>query len=131
MNKLFKSLVLAGAIAGSGAAANAATLVYDFAGSVDLTIPAEYADLYAIWNESPAYATFRGTIILPAFENYLTGTHEIALNTAGLQLSIVSGLLGEIEGTRANVTAPNPAFDPSLPTCTSGRGCDLDGDGVR
>jgi hypothetical protein len=131
MNFKINKLILLGLLTGASLGAQANTLVHTFEGSVNLTIPDQYSDLYGNFASNPNFNRFWGTIVVPDYNNYQVGTHVIGLNTNGLQLSLVNGLLTGIEGTRTPVTTPNPAYDPSLPTCTSRQGCDLDGDGVR
>lgn len=131
MNIMLKKYALIGLLASAGMGAQASTLIHTYEGSVNLTIPDQYGDLYAHFNSDPDFTRFFGTIVVPDYENYQVGTHVIDLNTNGLQLSLVNGLLTGIEGTRTPVTTPNPDYDPSLPSCSSRQGCDLDGDGVR
>lgn len=99
----FKKLAIACAIAGMSAAAQADTLVFNYSGAVNsITIPDAYADLYSIWYESADFDDFFGTIIVENYENYTSGTHvlNIAAADSPLKLSLVSGLLTGIEGTR-------------------------------
>lgn len=131
-----KKLALATALGAASLSANASDLVFDFSGTVDLTFDPAFhteqviADYTAIFNEDPAFSTFWGTLVLPDYEQYLTGTHTFDINTSGLELSIVSGLLGEIEGSRTAVRAPNPDYVEGVENCTARQGCDFDGDGV-
>lgn len=138
--KRFNKLAIAAAIGAASMGANASDLFFDFSGNVDLTFDDSHSaevvsDYTAIFNEDPSFSTFTGQIILPDYEQYLTGTHEIEINTNGMEVAIVSGLLGEIEGSGERVTAPNPDYVPGVENC-SGRsarragGCDFDGDGV-
>ncbi|MBU6955405.1 MULTISPECIES: PEP-CTERM sorting domain-containing protein [unclassified Hahella] len=102
----FRGAVLATTLSAVSMGVSASTLVFDFSGSVDLTFDPNYhsqqtIDEYTdIFMEDASYATFLGQIILPNFDNYLTGTHQVSLNSNGLNLAIVSGMLGGIEGTR-------------------------------
>ncbi|MEF7613151.1 PEP-CTERM sorting domain-containing protein [Aquincola sp. MAHUQ-54] len=103
----FKKLALAAAIGALSMAANASSLVFNFSGAVNsISIPDAYADLYDIWYESADFDDFYGTVILDNYENYLTGTHtiNIAASNSPLKLSLVSGLLTGIEGTRDRST---------------------------
>lgn len=121
MNDFCKSLVLAGSIGLTGMAANAATLIVNFEGAVtEFNSPAQFQDL------APLAMTqvFEGTLALPSFENYLVGTHNVALNTAGIQMRLFNpGVLWGLEGTRVQQTLPNPDFNPALPVCNSTRTC--------
>lgn len=102
-----KKIALAGAIAALSAGANASSLVFNFSGEVNsISIPEAYADLYDIWYEDDDFNNFYGTIIVDNYENYLTGTHvlNIASSNSELKLSLVSGLLTGIEGTRDRTT---------------------------
>lgn len=132
MNMIVKKCLIAAVLAGASMGAQAATLMHTFEGrTVNLTIPAQYEDLRPHFTANPDFSRFWGTIVLPDYHNYQVGTHKIGLNTNGLQLSLESGFLLQIEGTRVRSTTPNPDYNPSLPSCASSRGCDLDGDGVR
>lgn len=105
--KNVKRLGLAVAIAAASVSVNASTLVFDFSGTADITFDASYhspevASAYdAFVNFIPQFKTFSGLVVLPSFEDYLTGTHTIALNTNGLHVSLSSGFLGTLEGTAA------------------------------
>ncbi|MFZ5526653.1 MAG: PEP-CTERM sorting domain-containing protein [Pseudomonadota bacterium] len=102
MNR-FNKVALAVVAAASFSAANASTLIFNYSGEVNnLTIPSQYADLYDIWNEDADFNNFYGTIIVENFEQYAVGTHvlNIAASNSPLSLSLVSGLLAGIEGTR-------------------------------
>lgn len=139
--KLLKKMALATAIGVASVGAHASTMVFDFGGSVDLSfddshseqIVSDYSDLF---QSEADFSSFYGTIILPDYEQYSVGTHTIDLNSEGLELSIVSGLLGEIEGSRTNVTAPNSDYVEGVENCARNRanwtngGCDFDGDGT-
>lgn len=109
MMKILKSLGLAVAVSAASLSANAATLVFDFSGTLSVAFdpaqntPAVISEYTAEFNALPKYKTFSGQLVLPSFENYLSGVHTIGFNTAGLQLSLVSGLFGGLEGTKANV----------------------------
>lgn len=110
--KMIKKLAIASAIGAMSMAAHADTLVFNYAGQVNnISIPDAYADLYSIWNESADFDDFYGTIIVNNYENYLVGTHVLNIATANspLQLSLVSGMLTGIEGTRVRGTS---AFTP-------------------
>jgi hypothetical protein len=103
----FKKLAVAGAIGLLSVAANASSLTFSFSGVVNnLSIPDAYADLYDTWTENADFDDFYGTVILDGYENYLTGTHtiSIAASNSPLKLSLVSGLLTGIEGTRDRTT---------------------------
>lgn len=104
--KQLKVLAVAATLALSGVAANAVTLVFDYSGTATVNIPDRYADLYDIWNENADFNDFYGTIIVTNFENYAVGTHtlNIATSNSPLSLSLVSGLLTGIEGTRSRTT---------------------------
>ncbi|HRH76789.1 MAG TPA: hypothetical protein PK129_05515 [Cellvibrionaceae bacterium] len=100
-----KRLGLAVAIAAASASVNASTLVFDFSGTADITFDASYytpatASVYgAFLSLVPQSGSFSGLVVLPSFENYLTGTHAISLNTSGLHLSLSNGFVGALEGT--------------------------------
>lgn len=139
--KSFNKLALAAAIGVASMGANASDLVFDFAGTVDLTFDETHseqviADYTALFGEDPAFATFYGTLVLPDYDQYMTGTHEFTISAeeGGLELSLTSGLLGGLEGARVAVTSPNPDYVEGVENC-SGRaarragGCDFDGDG--
>lgn len=130
MSKTFQLSLLIGILAGSSLGAQASTMVYSYEGSASVSIPDQYSDLNAIWESDSDFQAFSGTVIIPNYENYLTGTHVVNLNSNGLQVSLENGLLTGIEGVRSFVQIENPDYDPSLPSCSSRRGCDLDGDGV-
>ncbi len=103
--KNVKRLGLAVAIAATSVSVNASTLVFDFSGTADITFDASYytpeaASVYgAFLSLVPQSGSFSGLVVLPSFENYLTGTHTIALNTGGLNVSLSNGLVGALEGT--------------------------------
>lgn len=99
----FKKLAIAGAIGLVGVAANASSMVFNFSGSInDLQIPDAYADLYDIWNSNADFNDFFGTVVVDNFESYAVGTHtlNIASSNSPIKLSLVSGILTGIEGTR-------------------------------
>lgn len=112
--KLLNSIGLAAAIGLTSLSATASTLVYDFSGTLSVTFDPAYhsqevIDQYsAEFTEAARYKTFSGQLVLPSFENYLTGSHDININTNGLQLSLISGLFGGLEGTKVNVLKPGP-----------------------
>lgn len=130
----FKQLAIAAATGTLCFAAQASTLVFDFSGTVNLSFDPAYHsqqiidDYTAIFTSEAKFSTFYGQVILTDFQNFQTGTHVVNINSNNLNVAIVSGLLGEIEGTSSAVTKPNPTFNPALPVCTSTRGCNLDGD---
>jgi|GEM_PF-6721898 len=103
--KNVKRLGLAVAIAAASASVNASTLVFDFSGTANITFDAssytpETASVYgAFLSLVPQSNSFSGLVVLPSFENYLTGTHTIALNSNGLHMSLSNGFLGTLEGT--------------------------------
>ncbi len=103
--KNVKRLGLAVAIAAASVSVNASTLVFDFSGTADITFDASYhtpevASAYnAFIDFVPQFKTFSGMVVLPGFENYLTGTHTIGLNMSDLNMSLTSGFLGTLEGT--------------------------------
>lgn len=105
--KIVKRLGLAVAIASTSVSVNASTLVFDFSGTADITFDPAYhtpeiASAYnAFVNFVPQLKSISGLVVLPSFENYLSGTHTVALNTNDLHLSLSSGLLGSLEGTTA------------------------------
>lgn len=108
----FKKLAIAGAIAAFGVMANASTLVFNFSGTVnDLQIPAQYADLYDVWNSDPNFKNYYGTVIVDNFQDYASGTHtlNIAASDSPINLSLVNGLLTGLEGARVRGTG---AFQP-------------------
>lgn len=99
----FNKIALAALAALSLSSANASTLIFNYSGEInDLSIPSQYADLYNIWNSDADFNNFFGTIIVENFEQYAVGTHvlSIAPTDSPLKLSLVSGLLTGIEGTR-------------------------------
>lgn len=124
MHKLSKSVLLIGSIGFASLAANASTLIVNFEGAVtDFSGPAQFMDLKPL----AMTQTFEGTLALPSFENYLTGTHEIALNTNGIAMRLFNpGVLWGLEGVRQQHTLPNPDFDTSKPACNSARTCGAD-----
>ncbi len=123
MNATKRFLLAAGSLAflGSLGGAGAATLVVNFEGNVTgFNSPPQFMDL------APLAMTqvFEGTLALPGFENFMTGTHNIALNTNGIEMRLFNpGVLWGLEGTRQQNTKPNPAFDPSKPVCSSAQTC--------
>lgn len=124
MHKLSKSVLLIASIGFASVAAHASTLVVNFEGAVTaFNGPPQFMDL------APLAMTqvFEGTLALPSFENYVTGTHEIALNTNGIAMRLFNpGILWGLEGVRQQQTTPNPNFDTSRPACNSARTCGAD-----
>lgn len=103
----FNKIVLAAVAALSLSSANASTLIFNYSGEInDLSIPSQYSDLYNIWNGDADFNNFFGTIIVENFEQYAVGTHvlNIAASNSPIKLSLVSGLLTGIEGTRHRQT---------------------------
>lgn len=106
MNRFHKIAIAVAAIA-SFSAANASTLIFNYSGEINnLSIPAQYADLNAIWNSDADFNNYFGTIIVENFDQYAVGTHvlNIASSNSPIKLSLVSGLLTGIEGTRQRTT---------------------------
>lgn len=112
---------------------NAATLVLEFdtrGAPAELDIPEAFADLRERFRSNPASGEFTVRIILPNFERYASGTHEIPMNignglnwgpnrdddpdirTAGLSMTLESPTLGMLEGVRTRVQAENAAGEP-------------------
>ena len=110
--------------------AGAETLVLEVdtrANPAEINIPEEFADVNESFAATPGSGEFTIRLILPEFERYATGTHEIPLNvgnglnwgpnadqdpdiqTAGLSLTLESRLLGMLEGVRTRVQAENSA----------------------
>lgn len=103
----FNKIALAAVAALSLSSANASTLIFNYSGEInDLSIPSQYSDLYNIWNGDADFNNFFGTIIVENFEQYAVGTHvlNIAASNSPIKLSLVSGLLTGIEGTRHRQT---------------------------
>ena len=109
----------------------AETLVLEFdtrVTSAEINVPEEFADLNESFGSNPGEFAIR--LILPEFERYATGTHQIPLNvgnglnwgpnadqdpviqTAGLALTLDSRLLGMLEGVRTRVQTENAAGEP-------------------
>ncbi|MCW5626952.1 MAG: PEP-CTERM sorting domain-containing protein [Burkholderiales bacterium] len=109
--------------------AHAATLIVDLEGRVTaFNSPPEFADL----GTAALSQTFWGTIVIPDFENYLTGTYTFALNSVGtpeaesdVLFSLFTPLLTGIEGTRTRgqpgVTPDNTTLGEGSFTLTDGR----------
>lgn len=114
--KNVKRLGLAVAIAATSVSVNASTLVFDFSGTATVTFdPAHHTPevasiLSAAVDSVPQWKTISGLIVLPSFENYTSGTHTIALNSNNLNLSLASGLIGNMEGSTV--------FGPLIPDST-------------
>ena len=111
----------------------AETLVLEFDTRVtaaEINVPEEFADLNESFGSNPASGEFTIRLILPQFERYATGTHEIPLNvgnglnwgpnanqdpviqTTGLALTLESRLFGMLEGVRTRVQTENSAGEP-------------------
>lgn len=107
---------------------SAETLVLEFeTASAQLNVPDEFAALQETFASDPSSGEMSVRLLLPEFERYATGTHEIPLNvgnglnwgpnadqnpviqTPGLTLTLESGLLGGLEGVRSRVEAENSA----------------------
>jgi hypothetical protein len=131
MNKTLTSLAIAGAFALLAQGAQAATLVVNFQGDVTaFNGPAQFMDLAPL----AMTQTFEGTLALPNFENFLTGTHTIALNTNDIAMRLFNpGVLWGLEGTRMHQMIANPDFDATKPVCSDARTCggDYNPDMVR
>lgn len=120
--KILRNLGIAAAFSMASLSANASTLVYDFSGALSVTFDPAYHsekvinEYSKVFTEAKRYKQFTGQLVLPSFEDYLTGSHEIALNSNDLQLSLVTGLLGGLEGTAvSSVKGPKPFKGSKIP----------------